>query len=185
MKTILAIFTSLVLAAGMAQAAIITNGNFDGGLSGWTSGGWGGEGYDSGVSHTADGSGSMTIKNASYAYAQQTVTVSANTDYNFSLWVKGPAEAYIGGTIVLMDETGTQEFYRQSGYITPYSGAWSPYGTDFNSGSYTSLTVIIQRYNNTDGTTYWADDVSVTPVPEPAALGLLAAGGLLVVRRRR
>jgi hypothetical protein len=183
MKTILTIFTSLVLAAGMAQAAIITNGNFNS-LSGWDYTTWGGAGYDANVSRTADGSGSLWIKNSGYGEAYQTFSVAANTEYDLSLWVQGPADTYIRGIISLQNGDG-YEYYRAEGYITPATGAWSNYGGSFNSGNYTTLTLYIDRYNLTDGTTFWADDVAVTQVPEPVSLGLLAVGGLLVLRRRR
>ncbi len=76
----------------------------------------------------------------------------------------------------------------KAAFLPPPLPSGDPYGV-FHVATAGSYTVVVGGSNSSDGLSYpYRIDLSVTPVPEPAVLGLFAAGlmALLpIVRRRR
>ena len=90
-------------------------------------------------------------------------------------WTRGQ---WVGlRTIVDLDNNTIDVLYNVDG------GAWSAYGAQkaMSAGSHTVSSVMLQQM----GSESHADDISVTWVPEPVTLSVLALGGALVLLRRR
>lgn len=112
----------------------------------------------------------------------QTVSVTANTDYNLSGWF---------ATLIQL-APASLEFRVNGVTISPIFSApnaaatWEQHSVSFNSGNNTSLSVEIWDTNQVfSGNDYAIDDISLTAVPAPGALALAGLGGLAFSRRRR
>ena len=138
----------------------------------------------------SSGSGNMMVINGSttanlYVW-QQTVSVSANTLYDFSAWVStavagGPAELILQ----INDVTQGPSFFASNSV-----GTWDNWTQSWQSGGATTakLTIFdinIDRFPND----YYMDDLSfdVSPIPVPAAAWLFGTAllGLIGFSKRR
>jgi hypothetical protein len=197
---------TLLLLASRAPAELIVNGNFEGGNTGFATaymlspGDIGPAGsYDivsnpalsrpndiSPVSHQDHTSGSalMMAVNATLGGIQsvwsQTVPVTPNTDYDFSLWVS----SWFGAPFVALDVhfngTSVMDVTQPS-----QTALWENHSTTWNSGSSAALTIDIRNTSGADvGGDFSLDDISLTalevaevvPMPEPATLLLALVG---------
>lgn len=227
MKSLL-LAAALLAAAPAAAVNVVTNGDFSAGNTGFTSsytfqspGQYGNPGtaLDAGLyaidtdannthvawvelpDHTGDSAGLYLIANGAGADIplwEQTVSVAANTTYNFSAWVAdvcclvpGVAEQLAGVSPpsftfrVIDGQTVTT-----IGSFSPTTfGEWENFGGTYTTGASTSLTLrIINLNNDPAGNDLGLDDISfaATAVPEPASWALLVAGfGMVGASLRR
>ena len=129
----------------------------------------------------------------------QTVSVTANTTYNFSAWVadvccNSNAAALNGQfppSFVLRVSDG-QSTQTVANFAVPLNsaGIWQQFGGSYANGSATSLTLSIVNLNTlAGGNDLGLDDISFANagIPEPASWAMLIAGFGLVgaVSRRR
>ncbi|MBX3379852.1 MAG: PEP-CTERM sorting domain-containing protein [Phycisphaeraceae bacterium] len=112
----------------------------------------------------------------------QTVTVTANTDYNLSGWF---------ATLIQL-APASLEFRVNGVTISPIFSApnnaatWEQRSVSFNSGNNTSLSIEIWDTNQVfSGNDYAIDDISLEAVPAPGSLALAGVAGLSIMRRRR
>ncbi|MBU1374440.1 MAG: PEPxxWA-CTERM sorting domain-containing protein [Alphaproteobacteria bacterium] len=139
--------------------------------------------------------------NANSRIWEQTIAVSANTDYVLSFWLAnlnsqfygGPQpniSARIGGLEVL--STGLLPY--APGMVPSAQGVWAGFSTVINSGASTSLVLsFVDTANTHEYNDFAFDDVSLVAqeqngVPEPGTWALMLAGfGLTgaALRRRR
>ncbi len=196
---------------GAMAGNIVVNGDFSGGNTGFTTG------YNLAVSnncwpettynvvvnpqnchslwssfgdHTT-GTGNMMVVNgatsANVSVWSETVTVAANTAYDFSAWV---ASVYPSSPAVLdFSINGVQVGSDFTASTTP--GLWQEFTTPWNSGVNTTAVLnIVDRNTAASGNDFALDDISlgnVAPTPEPGYFVFtgIAMAGLLVMARRR
>jgi hypothetical protein len=136
--------------------------------------------------HTT-GAGNMMIANgatiSNVTVWEQTVSISPNTNYEFSFWLStandapdniNPAELeyFINDVSLGMISSPEQ------------MGIWIQESKFWYSGAYTAATIkIVDTDTNWWGNDFALDDISF--VPEPATLLLFGLGGLATMRRRR
>ena len=190
----LAAATAMLFISSAASAAILVNGGFEAGLSGWTNSGRfeaiPGSAYADGIGTGATaaqrantyvfiGAGEHTGTNV---LSQSFATTIGHT-YNFSFEVL----AVGGGTQALAYQFGVT-----GGSITPPSGNnFSNLSTVMGSfvASASTSTVTFTNTTAPDGTDLALDNVSITSVggvPEPASWAMLFAGfGLIGAAMRR
>jgi hypothetical protein len=205
----------LLVAAGTANADIVTNGTFSSGLSGWTTAG---SGTTPGIGITvinfsntvpatqfgdiipnAPGGTTHGVyfvdDNTTNEVLSQNVTLAANTTYSltFDLWATNSG-AGNAGNFLLKDAVGTiasSSFGNaaQAGSSTVPVGAWTLETLQFTTGAATSYALDFDW--NAGGTP--SKDVVLTnvainsAVPEPSSIVLLGSGLLAAagVIRRR
>jgi len=200
------LFICILFAPLLAKAELITNGDFSGGNSGFTSsytfvasGDITGAGEytivtDPSSAHplaasygdNTDGFGNMLMVNgattAELVWAQ-TVTVDANTDYEFSAFVSSwfldspPVPANLD-FVVNGSSVGT--------LAAPESlGLWLEFSALINSGASTSFDLEIYNLSTlSSGNDFALDDISLTAsVPEPSSL-LMFLMAVFALRRR-
>lgn len=183
----------LVLAVGLvasSQANLVSNGGFESGdLTDWWT-----YPYDASQSVTvqsvtvADGSFSAEMVSGSDTDWQELgtnamacdseTTYTLNLDYNKIDWAG--AGIYItywdSGWTVLDGDWFDITFTSEEG-----TGTWTPFSTDFTTVADTAHMEV--KVSMGGWGTMYVDNVSV--VPEPATLGLIGLGGLLLAGRRR
>jgi hypothetical protein len=209
------LLAAAALAAGLSSAAmgaeLLTNGNFEGGLAGFTSD----YRYSPGDlgppdvfdvltnphndhpafavmgDHTT-GVGKMMVINGAQSplivWREGTLAVAPNTTYVFSFWL---ATVYPQAPAVLSPEVNGVA-------LTPAANAsgtvalWTPFTYSWFSGGHTTATVALRNLNTAfSGNDFALDDLSFASVaagvPEPAAWALLLTGFLALgaaLRRR-
>jgi hypothetical protein len=114
----------------------------------------------------------------------QTVSVTENESYAFSLWSKGDGTVDNAGPgAYWLDSLGSS--LGTAVYETFTAGAtWEfhDYGTIVAPPGATQFSVYLWAATNT---TVYYDDVSLTLVPEPFTMSLLGLGGLVLLRRKK
>ena len=202
---LLGAITAYALSFTIANANIITNGDFESGdqdfLTDYTLGiGVTAQRYNvttdpslhhggatSYGDHTS-GSGNMMAVNAATAADQlvwgQEVSLTENTDYEFSIWVS----SWISGAPAnLVFDIGGISL---GSFVAPLATAiWDQYSFSFNSGT-TSGQVPLSIIDTTrafGGDDFALDDISLTAVPVPPAVWLFGSGllGLIGVSKRK
>jgi hypothetical protein len=102
---------------------------------------------------------------------QQTLTTQSGTDYDLSFYyeviVTDPTTINFGGTTETISDDTTN--------------GWVP--ASYTDLSATSSSTVLSFTTANEGV--FIDDVSVTAVPEPASLGLMAIAGIALMARRR
>ena len=175
-----ALAVGLLYGPARADANILVNGSFESGLSNWTTAGFIAQGYDYGVDDL-----SQTGNAAFYgggigglAYLRQTLTTVVGQQYLVDLWalsdgyLPNQLQLGIGGQPVF----ALDDALISNGYLN-YRAGFVATGT---------LTPLQFGLRNDSGF-FHLDGISVTPVPEPAAWLLMAAGlcALLTAGLRR
>ena len=180
MKKILAV-AMLSLSAASANAALITNGGFENGLTGWSCTGADTCKTDAAAAHSG-AAGAFGWDNSGFATLSQAMSTVVGATYSFSFF----SNAY--------QIAGNQLSYSFSGLsqvVVPTTTSWlNTTGTFVASAASTTLSFF---FATDPGTGTWRiDDVSVeqiaSPVPEPETYAMLLAGfGLMagIARRRK
>jgi len=190
------------LACSPAMGAVIVNGDFEAGNTGFTND------YSYRTVSNSPYAGQYGVTTNSFAWTQfwntipgdhttgagqflivdvgdttsalwrQTVTVTANTNYTFSAWL-ATWTTYPATTVrVAVDgvTVGT--------WGAPSGAQWAEYSASFNSGASTSIVMTITPSTYFQpGADIALDDLRI--VPAPAGLGAMAVGWILVAKRRR
>lgn len=198
-----------LLPVSQAHANLVNNGSFEDGNIGFTTDyGYRGANSNTGpseytVSSTTqtfhggfaniaaqEGSQMMVINGATspaILWSQSGINVLAHTDYIFSAWLT-----------TLIENYGVELDFRINGISvgTKSSGqpvVWTDFGSTWNSGNNTSVTLsIVDLTTDFGGNDFALDNIAfnqanASAVPEPASLALVALGlsGTLFSRRRR
>ncbi len=206
-KTLLALVmaTSIGAMASASSANLILNGDFSSGLTDWTTSfsGNGSAGTDTnGPTTISPDNKGNTITNymdletqlaTDTTTAEQTFAVSGNTEYLLSLDIAGGAGETVQGGIQVLDNAGggdpLGEFPSTAGGFNTNNFTLVEYSFTTDVGA-TSATLQLTNYANQytiPEANFDVANISVTAVPEPDTLGLLAVGGLgmLLIGRKR
>ena len=209
MKKLIAACVVMGFIAGIAQANILNNGDFESGAfvldkvpDGWTA--W----YSAGASPNANwksGAGAhggtkyaqlMGWSTGDWASLIQNVPVTPGNQYSFSLWARGNGSADNGaGSLDFLDAGGVSIDTAYVSYQFMPGAVWA--FQDF--GSFTApagaVSVDVGIWADSDvgsggveSVLYYDDVVLTEAVPEPASMVLLGVGGLvtlMVLRRRK
>ncbi len=208
MKTMsIVVVAGLVLAlAPLANANIITNGDFELGDGGAANDanptGWIEDtntyGQYNGANHTTSGTWCFHPgDNYGFGGAYQDLTTVNGATYDVSVWFQsydtktaklGVVIANVGTDTITIDGTTQDTGTRYDNSNVAYNGTHT---TDANwlevTFQFTALSTTTRFgiYNTDHGRATNVDDASVTVVPEPATMTLLALGGLGALARRR
>ncbi|MEA1951933.1 MAG: PEP-CTERM sorting domain-containing protein [Planctomycetota bacterium] len=202
------LMVAVLFSAGHVQAESIVNGDFEAGNSGFSSdytyfpppgsenmveqrytvctnpnvvhSKWASMG-----DHTT-GNGMMLIANgagnSNTVLWRQDVMLIAGTFYSFSAWASGVHPSYPAD---LTFEIGGQSLGTLQ--LTDDVPDWRQFTTAFTASTSGAQSLVIRDLETVSiGNDFALDDISLTPVPEPATVALLAIGGsMLLLHRKR
>ena len=215
---IVLVFAFAIFASRLTEAGLVLNGDFEAGNTGFTSGyayspgfnntegqytvrtdpqNWNGA-FFAMPDHTFGGPsqlGNMLVVNGATSGSpsvwQQVVSVTANTDYDFSMWV---STAVAGGPASLVASINGVDL--GASFTAPASpGSWIQLLRSWNSGASTTADIKIVNGNlSVFPNDFYIDDISfesqgAAAVPEPSSLMMFAFLAITVavhqVRRQR
>ena len=202
---LVAFAVSIFVTSAAIGENLIFNGNFEQGNTGFNTGytytdtqpkglfpgGYYAIGVDPSLYHTGtvsygdhtSGYGNMMIVNGhtepGVTLWEQTVAISPNTDYEFSLWLSnwdGDPPAQL--------EYFINDISIGSSFTPDTTGEWIGFSELWQSGSNTTATIqIVDIETAWGGNDFAIDDVSF--VPEPASATILILGATLIASKRR
>lgn len=111
----------------------------------------------------------------------ETISITANTDYNFSFWISSWFPASPATVDVQFNGLSVGTAFAPSTVAV-----WQQFQTTWNSGANTSLTInLIDSLADPDGNDFAVDDIDLTgptpnAVPEPASILLALTGAGLI-----
>lgn len=121
-----------------------------------------------------------------------TTSLVENTTWNYSFWVYTPGGTGSFTYEFMSSNVGNADLHEASAVIdassllpntwTQISGTFTTLDTATNSDR---MKANFYPYEGAGTTSFYIDDVSLSSVPEPASLGLLALAPILMLRRRR
>ena len=168
---------SLIPAGALVSAEagnMIENGDFE---TGSFDTGWEKSWYAPSIATDIVHGGSYAMKTANTTSQYQTmikskaITVEANTDYTVSFWYYYDGTATDAGAYVFIKGNGSTDI--KNVVTASPTTEWKQATVEFNSGSYTSVTLFFQNKTANAGGNFYFDDVVMTkvggdePDPEP------------------
>lgn len=141
-----------------------------------------------GVQHTPSGAGAMSVNgdNSTQAGVKrvwfQTISVTPNTEYNFSAWMLGTAAGFPGYSLQFAFDGAP------IGSVNSPTAAllWEPFNATFTATAPTVTISIVNVSGITFPNDFMIDDISLEAVPAPGSAGLATiAMGLAAGYRRR
>ena len=173
-----AIALSLCAAAANAQANLVVNGSFESGLTSWTTNGFFSQGFDYGIDNLSQSGSNAFYGGAiqSLGFLNQTFATQTGQRYDVDFWLASDGFLpnrfqVLANAQLLLD--------REDILIQPYGAVHTAFTAI---GPTTSLQF---GFRNDSGVLH-LDNVTVTAIPEPMTLALLALGlGGVAVRGRQ
>lgn len=171
----------IALLAGVGYADII-NGNFDTDLSGWTTTGGGWYWFDASSSSSPDGAATIFFGGSDTWLYQPgcTATFVEGQQYALSFLASGSGTS-VGTTFEVNLITGSG---LHAEYVT-LTGGYVEYSLVFTATAADVGQTFQPGFLAKGGLIVGLDSVSLTAVPEPATMTLLAAGAVGILSRRR
>ena len=183
---------SLIPAGAMVSAAavnLIENGDFE---TGNFNTGWDQSWYAPSIVTDVVHGGTYAMKTTNTASQYQTmiktkaITVEANTDYTVTFWYYYDGSGTDAGAYLYAKGNGSTNISHVIANGSANPRTWQKATLEFNSGSYTSITLFLQNKTANTGGTFYFDDVSMIvtgsdvsepePEPEPTYTNLIENG---------
>ena len=182
---------SLIPAGAMASAAavnLIENGDFE---AGNFNTGWDQSWYAPSIVTDVVHGGTYAMKTANTASQYQTmiktkaITVEANTSYTVTFWYYYDGSGTDAGAYLYAKGNASTNISHVIANGSANPRTWQKATLEFNSGSYTSVTLFLQNKTANTGGTFYFDDVSMIvtgsdvpePEPEPTYTNFVENGG--------
>ena len=184
---------SLIPVGAMVSAAavnLIENGDFE---TGNFNTGWDQSWYAPSIVTDVVHGGTYAMKTTNTASQYQTmiktkaITVEANTDYTVTFWYYYDGSGTDAGAYLYAKGNGSTNISHVIANGSANPRTWQKATLEFNSGSYTSITLFLQNKTANTGGTFYFDDVSMIvtgsdvpepePEPEPTYTNFVENGG--------
>lgn len=201
LSTLLVVFTAFFCVAAPLHANLIVNGDFEAGLSGFTTDYLSNDvindlgsyidttnpsfAHPSAADYTdhTTGSGRMLMFNGDSGQGvawRQTVAVTPGQTYDFSMWISSWFFQNLADTQLRINDINVGSSFQ----ATAPTGTWEEFTAQWNAGAATSAKIeLVNLSTAVTGNDFAFDDISF--VPEPTSLALLSLGAFLTARRRR
>ena len=168
----------VLLTVGGAQAEFITNGDFEDGLNGWYN-----EGYVWATVSNEYVSADHSAKITSVWYElSQVLSDLPSNELTLSYYAKDLDSSWPELYVTIREVTEPKNGTMLYTYADRPAGGWTYFSHTFTLPA--EVTDVIVSFQWTRwGNQVYMDNVSLTP--EPATIGLLAVGGLAILRRKR